>query len=402
MTGLNTSTWAGAVMSIQILMSATPRPARGGGHYKDANGVPTAASVLPAMGTLDPMASSERKTRTAGLDGLRAIAALSVLCLHVWLYGQPDPDSPTRSGLLDRTVFEFRLGLVFFFVLSGYLLYRAFAGAALRRSADDVGRYARRRVARIVPAYYLALAGTVALLWGLRGSPGVRLPDAAQLPLFLVFGQNYSSETFFTLNPVTWTLCLEAAFYVSLPLIGLAAYRLARGRVRAQAGLLAAIALAGLAYSAVDYELGWGAMAGKALPAYLPVFAAGVFVALLAEARPRREAPPLSAPASFALVTGGFGPAIGDGLWDAAARTPARHPPLSHLADGPAPGRHPAHLVPRRRAGRGRLRRRGGRRRGRPRAIGRLDARASARLGRARVLRRVSLARPAAAVRART
>ena len=52
------------------------------------------------------MASSERKTRTAGLDGLRAVAALSVLCLHVWLYGQPNPDSPTRSGVLDRAVFE--------------------------------------------------------------------------------------------------------------------------------------------------------------------------------------------------------------------------------------------------------------------------------------------------------
>src|SRR3954462_15992226 len=148
------------------------------------------------------MASSERKTRTAGLDGLRAVAALSVLCLHVWLYGQPNPDSPTRSCLFDRAVFEFRLGLVLFFVLSDYLLYRAFAGAALRRSAVDVGRYARRRVARIVPAYYLALAGTIALLWGQRGAAGVRLPDAAHLPLFFVFGQNYSSATFLRLNPV--------------------------------------------------------------------------------------------------------------------------------------------------------------------------------------------------------
>ena len=282
------------------------------------------------------MAASERTTRTAALDGLRAVAALSVLCLHVWLYGQPDPDSPTRAALLDRAVFEFRLGLVFFFVLSGYLLYRAFARAALRRSAIDVRRYARRRVARIVPAYYASLAGAVALLSGLRGSPGVRLPDAGQLPLFVVFGQNYSGETFFQLNPVTWTLCLEAAFYVSLPLIGVAAYRIARGRVRAQAGLLAAIAVAGLGYSALDYALGWGAMAGKALPAYLPVFAAGMAVALWTEARRRREAPPLSAVASAALVAGGFGLAIADGVWHATARTPAGNPLISILGDVPA------------------------------------------------------------------
>src|SRR3954453_1617347 len=106
------------------------------------------------------MAAAERKMRTVGLDRLRAVAALSVLCLHVWLYGQPEPDSPTRSGFLDHALFELRLGLVFFFVLSGYLLYRAFAAAALRGSGRvDVARYARRRVARIVPAYWLAMAG---------------------------------------------------------------------------------------------------------------------------------------------------------------------------------------------------------------------------------------------------
>src|SRR3954463_5838058 len=280
------------------------------------------------------MASSERKTRTAGLDGLRAVAALSVLCLHVWLYGQPNPDSPTRSGLFDRVVFEFRLGLAFFFVSSGYLFYRAFAGAALRRPAVDVGRYARRRVARIVPAYYLALAGTVALLWGLRGSPGVRLPDVAQLPLFLVFGQNYSSETFFTLNPVTWTLCLEAAFYVALPLIGLVAYRVACGRARVQAALLVALFATGVAYAAVDHLAGWDAMAGKALPAYLPHFACGMLVALWSERRRARGAAPLSAGSTAALVVGGFGLAIADGTWHSV--TPAANSLMSIVGDIPA------------------------------------------------------------------
>src|SRR3954468_5163005 len=110
------------------------------------------------------MAASERKTRTAGLDGLRAVAALSVLCLHVWLYSQPDPDSPTRSGVLEHAAVELRLGLVVFFVFSGYLLYRAFAGAALGGSAPDrdpaartsqpvdVARYARRPLPRRPPA----------------------------------------------------------------------------------------------------------------------------------------------------------------------------------------------------------------------------------------------------------
>src|SRR3954471_3273479 len=242
------------------------------------------------------MASTERTRRTAGLDGLRALAALSVLCLHVWLYAQPNPAAPTRAGLLDQTAFELRLGLVFFFVLSGYLLYRAFAAAALRRTEPvDVGRYARRRVARIVPAYWLSIAGAFVLLWGARGEPGVRLPDAGGLPLFAVFGQNYSHDTFMRLNPVTWTLCLEAAFYVALPLIGLVAYRVARGRARVQAALLVALFAIGVAYAAVDHLGGWDAMAGKARPAYLPHFACGMLVALWSERRRARGAAPLSA-----------------------------------------------------------------------------------------------------------
>ncbi len=280
---------------------------------------------------------SERRTRAAGLDGLRALAALSVLMLHVWLYGKPQPDSPTRDSALEYAAFELRLGLVFFFVLSGYLLYRAFAAAALRRTARvDVRDYARRRFARIVPAYYLALVGTIALIWGERGAPGVRLPDASALPLFLVFGENYSTETFMRLNPVMWTLCLEVAFYISLPLIGVVAYRLARGRASAQAPLLVGLATVGLAYSAVDYYSGWSAMAGKALPAYLPHFACGMLVALWAESRRARDAAALAPATTAVLAIGGFGLAALDGLWHALAATPADNPLLSIVGDLPA------------------------------------------------------------------
>ena len=130
------------------------------------------------------MAPSERTRRAAGLDGLRAVAALSVLCFHTWLYGFEDPSAVVRTSLFDKAMFEMRLGLVFFFVLSGYLLYRAFARAALTGDGRvDVRRYARRRVARIVPAYWVATVGAIALLWGARGTPGVRLPAVSDLPL---------------------------------------------------------------------------------------------------------------------------------------------------------------------------------------------------------------------------
>jgi peptidoglycan/LPS O-acetylase OafA/YrhL len=258
------------------------------------------------------MAPSERTRRAAGLDGLRALAALSVLCFHVWLYGFRDPSAVTRSSALDRVVFEMRLGLVFFFVLSGYLLYRAFARAALTGDGRvDVRRYARRRVARIVPAYWVATLGAIALLWGARGMPGVRLPAASDLPLFAVFGQNYSLDTILRLNPVTWTLCVEAVFYVLLPVLGVLAWRLgprARGR---QAVLVGALIPLGLVWNLLVHDQGWNIIASKALPAYLPYFGFGMLLALWAEWRRERGAAQLSTRATAALVAAGFALVVG-------------------------------------------------------------------------------------------
>src|SRR3954447_1715496 len=62
--------------------------------------------------------------RDGALDGLRAVAALSVVAFHVWLYTSPDPTLPTREGFWNRLLFEGRIGLVLFFVLSGFLLFR--------------------------------------------------------------------------------------------------------------------------------------------------------------------------------------------------------------------------------------------------------------------------------------
>jgi peptidoglycan/LPS O-acetylase OafA/YrhL len=283
------------------------------------------------------MAPSERTRRAAGLDGLRALAALSVLCFHAWLYGFDNPSAVVRESLFDKVMFEMRLGLIFFFVLSGYLLYRGFARAGLSgESRVDVRRYARRRVARIVPAYWLAMIGAIALLWPAAGTPGVRLPAVSDLPLFAVFGQNYSLDTIMKLNPVTWTLCVEAAFYVLLPLIGWAAWRLGPGARWRQALLVGSLIPLGLVWNALVHEHAWSIIASKALPAYLPYFAFGMLLALWSEARREREAPALSARASALLVVGGFAIVAADAYWHATAAPRAVNPWLAIGADLPA------------------------------------------------------------------
>jgi peptidoglycan/LPS O-acetylase OafA/YrhL len=221
--------------------------------------------------------------RQSALDGMRGVAALVVFGIHLWIYQLPNSMTLRRDSWATTALFEGRVAFVMFFVLSGYLLYRAFARAALGRS-DRVSTcaYLVRRAARVVPAYSAALAGSLILLTlAGAGAPGRRLVDAGQLPLFFLFGQNYSPDTLLKLNAATWTLAVEAAFYLMLPLFGLLALRLRSAR--AQLVLLAGLVAAGLGWNLADYLLGWGPVAGHSPPAFLAYFACGMLVALAVE-----------------------------------------------------------------------------------------------------------------------
>ena len=216
----------------------------------------------------------------AALDGVRGLAALGVLAFHVWLYRDDRPHG-RRSALVDHVLFSANLGLVAFFVLSGFLLYRAYARAALTRTAPPRAvDYARKRIARIVPAYYACGIACV-VLYSTVG-PDKILPSANELPAFAVFAQNYSLDTLMQLNPVLWTLSVEAAFYVALPLLAALTIRLG---FRAHALALAGLIGIGIGFTMLHHALRLGEVAGKTLPEYIGVFAAGMLAALLVERR---------------------------------------------------------------------------------------------------------------------
>ncbi len=135
-----------------------------------------------------------------------------------------------------------------------------------------------------------ATLGAIALLWGGSGTPGIRLPAASDLPLFAIFGQNYSLDTIMRLNPVTWTLCVEAAFYVLLPLLGALAWRTGPRAWGRQALLVGALIPLGIAWNQLGHDNGWniiGTEGAAGLPAVLRLRDAAGAVGG-AEARARR------------------------------------------------------------------------------------------------------------------
>ncbi len=250
--------------------------------------------------------------RSDAIDGLRGIAALTVLVFHAWLYTRTQVTAGARESVVDYALHEGRLGLVLFFVLSGFLLWRPWVAAATgRRDRPSTPTYLVHRGARVLPGYYLALIGSIVLLWGAAGTPGVRLPDAELLPLFLVFGQNFNPGSVMKLDPPMWTLAVEVSFYLLLPVVALlAALRLPRNRV-AQALVPLALLAVGVLW---NHEIAGmrSIVAGKVLPAMLPYFALGMLAAVALDGRPR-----FGPKVVWPLLLAGCALVVGDAVWQA-------------------------------------------------------------------------------------
>jgi peptidoglycan/LPS O-acetylase OafA/YrhL len=241
-----------------------------------------------------------RRSRLAGLDGLRALAALSVLSYHVAKWS-----AFGFAGSFAPLLWELKGGVTVFFVISGTVLYLPYARAIRERDAlPDWRRYGRRRVVRIIPAYWLALTvfAVGPFASGVLGSSVWRYYGMSQI---------YSPDTLLRGLPGAWSLCVEMSFYAALPLFAWAAATLARrmsarGSLRAQVLLLVlacvvSIAMRGvLVGSLTAPPQGRGLALTVALTGFLDWFAIGMGLAVLAaewEAG-RRCSRPLAALAS--------------------------------------------------------------------------------------------------------
>src|SRR5215204_853908 len=120
-----------------------------------------------------------------------------------------------RYGLVGGVFLTGGLGLPIFLVLSGYLIGRPFIRAYLdRRPSPALGPYARNRVLRIVPAFWLALALYLVLL----GPEGETLKQTVAA---LLFFQNHHPGPLADAAPHLWSVDVEVAFYVLLPFAAL-------------------------------------------------------------------------------------------------------------------------------------------------------------------------------------
>lgn len=189
---------------------------------------PPGDGSAPAVAGVES-SSLRPRSRIIGLDGLRGIACIGVLVLHVSSHYSPTVTQTFKIGIGGQ-------GLIVFFALSGFLLYLPYVNAIAKdRDAlklPDTKTFALHRFLRVFPGYLAIflicsfLLRAVYLENAAIQAPGTdngtgMMTDPVELLANLTLMQTYFPQYFQTgLNP-SWSLTLELVFYVTLPLFGL-------------------------------------------------------------------------------------------------------------------------------------------------------------------------------------
>jgi peptidoglycan/LPS O-acetylase OafA/YrhL len=245
------------------------------------------------------------------IDGLRAIAVLSVVFFH----------------LLRRSLPGGYLGVDLFFVLSGYLI-TAIIWREMQEGRFSIVRFYDRRIRRIMPALLLLLFVTTVV------SVAVLLPTdligyGKSLFATLVFAANiyfWRDTDYFSpaaeQKPLLhiWSLGVEEQFYILFPLI---LVLVARWWPRRALHAIAVLTLGSLATNVLALFVGGGLPAFFLLPTRAWELGAGAMLALLpTQAAPRAATAGLAALVGAVLVAMGIFHPV-DSYWFIPVAAPA-------------------------------------------------------------------------------
>lgn len=155
-------------------------------------------------GTLLPQSKSAKSDHLPSLDGLRAISIALVLLGHL---------SGTRGfGKLDLGIGDYaHLGVVVFFVISGFLITRLMLSEHAKRGSVSLKLFYARRALRLFPAAYAFMA-CVCLLW----AAGMVHLRAADIWHAVTYTMNYLPARSWQVGHL-WSLSVEEQFYLIWP-----------------------------------------------------------------------------------------------------------------------------------------------------------------------------------------
>jgi peptidoglycan/LPS O-acetylase OafA/YrhL len=244
-----------------------------------------------------------------GIEALRAIAAGIVVIHHCWSLGT-QPRFPAYWAVEGFG----SLGVNVFFLLSGYLLPDYFWRPKGKRPLLP---FYVRRIMRILPAYYVNLV--VLILFFVPATSWFTSRGAKQILANATFTHFWwpGTSSSFNANGALWTLTIEMALYLVMPLLALAIGRkpfLATGLFvllgigwRVMLGINGNTQFRLWFRSSPGFDRAVGSLfIGRQFFGFLPIFALGILIKRLDGLgrlkRIRHALPPLSVPALFLLL----------------------------------------------------------------------------------------------------
>jgi peptidoglycan/LPS O-acetylase OafA/YrhL len=241
----------------------------------------TLSDATAAQGRLEQISGPDR---VASLTGIRAVAAILVVGTHAaYTTGK------YVHGYFGLICSRMEIGVPIFFVLSGFLLFRPWVKSlATNTPPPSVGRYAWHRVRRIMPAYTVTVL-LAYLVYQFRTAG----PNAGHtwiglfrnLTLTQIYAGNYLRSYLHQGLTQMWSLAVEGAFYVVLPLLAYLLLVVVCRRRWRPAPLLAALAALALITPAwlILVHVTTSPVNGARLwlPTYLMWFLAGMALAVL-------------------------------------------------------------------------------------------------------------------------
>lgn len=223
------------------------------------------AGKLASMTAPVPEPVSGTSAFLPAVEGLRAAAALGVVLTHVAL------QTGYTDGVVGRLLARFDLSVAVFFALSGFLLWRGHAAAAHGfRATPEPAPYYRSRMVRIMPAYLLTVVVVLSLL------PDARSADRAVWIANLTLTQVFVPKTLIAGLTQMWSLSVEMAFYLVVPLLALLAAKLA---LQQRIPVIFGVALLSFGWGYLPIPAYHGANPLTWLPAYAAWFATGMLLA---------------------------------------------------------------------------------------------------------------------------
>jgi peptidoglycan/LPS O-acetylase OafA/YrhL len=221
----------------------------------------------------------QRQPRIPALDGLRGIAILLVLFLHLGQFGH---GLPAPIVFVDKLFIRLArtgwMGVDLFFVLSGFLITGILADT--KGNAHYFRQFYARRVLRIFPLYYASLALFLIVLPALMPNHWVLLDlqsDAAWYWTYL-YNMKVAVTGFLPSSALGhfWSLCVEEQFYLVWPVVVL--YLSRKGLLVACATAIVAALLCRVALS----NTGSIVLPDVWTPARMDALAVGAFIAVMA------------------------------------------------------------------------------------------------------------------------